>query len=93
MNLFLPFFARAFEFEAAADRSVWSPQDGAKRNIEGSKIGKGEQWIGLQGESCNILQTELYRRFPDRVIIIATIAAGSLEQLIESITNHIQTVS
>ena len=69
-------------------------------------------WFGVQGESYNLLQTELRRRFPDRIIIVASIAAdwgasylpprelydtgiyqetiavvaaGSLEQLIESI--------
>ncbi|MEZ5384209.1 MAG: neutral/alkaline non-lysosomal ceramidase N-terminal domain-containing protein [Prosthecobacter sp.] len=33
-------------------------------------------WLGVQGESYSILQTELRRRFPDRVLIIATIAAN-----------------
>ena len=69
-------------------------------------------WVGVQGESYNLLQTELRRRFPGRIIIVASIAgdwgasylpprelydtgiyqesiavvaAGSLEQLIESI--------
>ena len=69
-------------------------------------------WVGVQGESYSLLQTELRRRFPDRVIVVASIAAdwgasylppremygagvyqetiavvaaGSLEQLIESI--------
>jgi hypothetical protein len=73
-------------------------------------------WVGVQGESYNLLQTELRRRFPEKVIIIASIAAdwgasylpprelydtgiyqesiavvaaGSLEQLIESISVHI----
>ncbi len=32
-------------------------------------------WIGVQGESYSILQTELRRRFPDKTILIATIAA------------------
>jgi len=72
-------------------------------------------WLGVQGESYSILQTELRRRFPDKVIIVATIAAdwgasylpprelygtgiyqetiavvaaGSLEQLIESIAQR-----
>jgi hypothetical protein len=75
-------------------------------------------WVGVQGESYNLLQTELRHRFPDKVIIIASIsadwgasylpprelyetgiyqesiavvAAGSLEQLIESIAQRIQT--
>ena len=69
-------------------------------------------WLGVQGESYSLLQTELRRRFPDRAIVVASIAAdwgasylppremygtgvyqetiavvaaGSLEQLIESI--------
>ena len=69
-------------------------------------------WVVVQGESYNLLQTELRRRFPDRIIVVASIAgdwgasylpprelydtgiyqesiavvaAGSLEQLIESI--------
>lgn len=73
-------------------------------------------WVGVEGESYNLLQTELRRRFPDRVIIVASIAAdwgasylpprelyntgiyqesiavvaaGSLEQLIESIAQHL----
>ena len=73
-------------------------------------------WVGVQGESYNVLQTELRARFPDKVIIVASIAAdwgasylpprelydtgiyqesiavvaaGSLEQLIESIANRI----
>lgn len=32
-------------------------------------------WLGVQGESYSLLQTELRRRFPDRVIIVASIAA------------------
>ncbi len=32
-------------------------------------------WLGVQGESYSILQTELRRRFPDKIILIATIAA------------------
>lgn len=32
-------------------------------------------WLGVQGECYSILQTELRRRFPDRVIIVAAIAA------------------
>lgn len=73
-------------------------------------------WLGVQGESYNVLQTELRRRFPERVVIVASIAAdwgasylpprelydtgiyqesiavvaaGSLEQLIESIAQRI----
>ena len=73
-------------------------------------------WVGVQGESYSLLQTELRRRFPDRIIIVASIAgdwgasylpprelydtgiyqesiavvaAGSLEQLIESIAKRI----
>ena len=73
-------------------------------------------WLGVQGESYSLLQTELRRRFPSRIIIVATIAAdwgtsylpprelydtgiyqetiavvaaGSLEQLIESIAQRI----
>lgn len=32
-------------------------------------------WVGVQGESYSILQTELRRRFPNQVIIVASIAA------------------
>lgn len=32
-------------------------------------------WIGVQGESYNLLQTELRRRFPDKTIIVASLAA------------------
>ena len=32
-------------------------------------------WIGVQGESYSILQTELRARFPNRTIVVATIAA------------------
>ena len=32
-------------------------------------------WLGVQGESYNVLQTELRGRFPDRIIIVASIAA------------------
>jgi hypothetical protein len=32
-------------------------------------------WLGVQGESYSLLQTELRRRFPDKIILIATIAA------------------
>ena len=73
-------------------------------------------WLGVQGESYSPLQTEIRRRFPDRIIIVASIAgdwgasylpprelydtgiyqesiavvaAGSLEQLIESITSRL----
>ncbi|MEO6740230.1 MAG: hypothetical protein ABIP20_08260, partial [Chthoniobacteraceae bacterium] len=73
-------------------------------------------WLGVQGESYSVLQTELRRRFPDKVIIVATIAAdwgasylpprelygtgiyqetiavvaaGSLEQLVESIATRL----
>jgi hypothetical protein len=73
-------------------------------------------WLGVQGESYSLLQTELRRRFPDQIILITTIAAdwgasylpprelydsgiyqesiaivaaGSLEQLIESISEHL----
>jgi hypothetical protein len=73
-------------------------------------------WLGVQGESYNLLQTELRRRFPNRVILVASIAAdwgasylpprelydtgiyqesiavvaaGSLEQLIDSITQRL----
>ena len=72
-------------------------------------------WVGVQGESYSLLQTELRRRFPDQIIIVASIAtdwgasylpprdyydtgiyqesiavvaAGSLEQLIESIAQR-----
>jgi hypothetical protein len=75
-------------------------------------------WVGVQGESYSLLQTELRRRFPENPIIIATIAtnwaaaylppahlyntgiyqetiaviaAGGLEQLIESIAARITT--
>lgn len=73
-------------------------------------------WLGVQGESYNLLQTELRRRFPEKIIIVASIAAdwgasylpprelydtgiyqesiaivaaGSLEQLIEAVTERI----
>jgi hypothetical protein len=32
-------------------------------------------WIGVQGESYSLLQTELRRRFPEQVLVIASIAA------------------
>ena len=32
-------------------------------------------WIGVQGESYSLLQRELRRRFPERVLVVATIAA------------------
>ena len=32
-------------------------------------------WLGVQGESYSLLQTELRRRFPDRIILVASIAA------------------
>ena len=32
-------------------------------------------WLGVQGESYSLLQTELRRRFPHQIILIATIAA------------------
>jgi hypothetical protein len=32
-------------------------------------------WLGVQGESYSLLQTELRRRFPDRLIVVASIAA------------------
>ncbi len=32
-------------------------------------------WLGVQGESYSLLQTELRRRFPDKIIVVATIAA------------------
>jgi hypothetical protein len=74
-------------------------------------------WIGVQGESYSLLQTELRRCFPEKVLLVASIAAdwgasylpprdlydtgiyqesiavvaaGSLEQLIESIAEHIR---
>jgi hypothetical protein len=73
-------------------------------------------WLGTQGESYSLLQTELRRRFPNRPIIVASVAAdwgaaylppapvygtgiyqesiavvaaGSLEQLIESVAGRI----
>jgi len=73
-------------------------------------------WIGVQGESYSLLQTELRRRFPDKILIVASIAAdwgasylpprelydtgiyqesiaiaaaGSLEQLIDSIASRL----
>jgi hypothetical protein len=72
-------------------------------------------WLGVQGESYSVLQTELRRRFPGTPIIVASIAAdwgasylppatiydtgiyqesiavvaaGGLEQLIESVARH-----
>lgn len=74
-------------------------------------------WLGVQGESYSLLQTELRRRFPNQIIVVASIAAdwgasylptrdiydkgiyqesiaivaaGSLEQLIESATSQIR---
>lgn len=32
-------------------------------------------WLGVQGESYNLLQTELRRRFPEKIILVASIAA------------------
>jgi len=32
-------------------------------------------WVGVQGESYSVLQTELRRRFPDKVVVVASIAA------------------
>ena len=32
-------------------------------------------WLGVQGESYSLLQTELRRRFPDKIIVVSTIAA------------------
>jgi hypothetical protein len=32
-------------------------------------------WLGVQGESYSHLQTELRRRFPDKIIVVSTIAA------------------
>jgi hypothetical protein len=32
-------------------------------------------WLGVQGEHYSLLQIELRRRFPDRVLVVATIAA------------------
>jgi hypothetical protein len=73
-------------------------------------------WLGTQGESYSLLQTELRRRFPDKLIVVASIAAdwgaaylpvasaygtgiyqesiavvaaGGLEQLIESVAGRI----
>jgi hypothetical protein len=73
-------------------------------------------WLGVQGESYSLLQTELRRRFPGTPIVVASIAAdwgasylppaqiygmgiyqesiavvaaGSLEQLIESVATRI----
>ena len=73
-------------------------------------------WLGVQGESYSLLQTELRRRFPGAPIVVASVAAdwgasylpaapaygtgiyqesiavvaaGSLEQLIESIATRI----
>jgi len=73
-------------------------------------------WVGVQGESYSLLQTELRRRFPGTPIVVASlaadwgasylpprelydrgiyqesiavVAAGSLEQLIESIAEQI----
>ena len=76
-------------------------------------------WLGVQGESYSLLQTELRRRFPHQIIVVASIAAdwgasylpprelydsgiyqesiaivaaGSLEQLIDSIAGHLRTL-
>ncbi len=32
-------------------------------------------WLGVQGESYSLLQTELRRRFPDKIIVVASVAA------------------
>jgi hypothetical protein len=75
-------------------------------------------WLGVQGESYSLLQTELHRRFPGTPIVVASVAAdwgaaylppapvygtgiyqesiavvaaGSLEQLIESVARRIAT--
>jgi len=32
-------------------------------------------WLGVQGESYSLLQTELRRRFPHQIIVVASIAA------------------
>ena len=32
-------------------------------------------WLGVQGESYSLLQTELRRRFPEKIIVVSTIAA------------------
>ena len=77
-------------------------------------------WLGVQGESYSLLQTELRRRFPSTPIIVASVAAdwgasylpeakiygagiyqesiavvaaGGLEQLIESIATRIASTS
>jgi hypothetical protein len=77
-------------------------------------------WLGVQGESYSLLQTELRQRFPATPIIVASVAAdwgasylpaapaygtgiyqesiavvaaGSLEQLIESISTRIAEAS
>jgi hypothetical protein len=74
-------------------------------------------WLGVQGESYSLLQTELRCRFPHKIIIVASlaadwgasylpprelydsgiyqesiaiVAAGSLEQLIESIAGRLR---
>ena len=76
-------------------------------------------WLGVQGESYSVLQTELRRRFPGTPILVASIAAdwgasylppaqlyesgiyqesiaivaaGSLEQLIESVAGRMAAV-
>ena len=36
----------------------------------------GATWIGVQGESYSLLQTELRKRFPDQILVIASIASN-----------------
>lgn len=115
--------ARAAECRAMAERknrllhrlSQLPPGDVFPLQVVLWRIGDAV-WLGVQGESYSVLQTELRRRFPDRIIVvaliaadwgasylpprelydtgiyqesIAVVAAGSLEQLIESIAQRI----
>ena len=36
----------------------------------------GAVWLGVQGESYSLLQTELRKRFPDQVLVVASIASN-----------------
>lgn len=117
--------ARAAECRAMAERrnrmlhrlQQLPPGDAYPLQVALWRVGDAV-WVGVQGESYNVLQTELRRRFPHKALVIASIAAdwgasylppqdlydtgiyqetiavvaaGSLEQLIESIAQRIET--
>ncbi len=74
--------ARAAEFRAMVERrnrtlhrlEQMPPGDSYPLQVALWHIGDAI-WVGVQGESYSLLQTELRRRFPDKVIVVATIAA------------------